>query len=91
MENKTTVELIELISKLEKESEKDKDGRFDWDKYEEVSAELVKRYPFSEILGVKDDPNDFTLEERINELEETVKLLKRHKHEEKSGDVVVRI
>ncbi len=92
MENKTTVELLDLLWKEDKASEKgDKDGNFDWTKHGEICEELVERYPFSEILGVKEDRNSFTLEERIEGLEKDVKLLKRHKHDEKSGDVMTRI
>lgn len=87
MENKTTTELLDLAWKLENLPE----NKQDWDKYEEVIAELRKRYPFSEILGEKDDPNDYTLEEKVEELEDDVKLLKRHKHDEKTGDVLTRI
>ena len=90
MENKTTTELLNLIQKLEIEGN-EAEGDYDWDKYGEVCAELRKRYPFSEILGVKDDNNDFTLEERIEDLEDIMKLFKRHKHDEKSGDVMTRI
>lgn len=90
MENKTTIELLDQISKLEIKSNQ-KDGEIDWDKYGELTVELCKRYPFSEIIGEKDDKNDFTLEERIEELEETVKQLRRHSHHEKSGDVMIRI
>ena len=89
MENKKTTELLDLIATIEKKGESD--DRFDWDEYGEVCAELRKRFPFSEILGEKDDPNDFTLEEKIQELEETVKVLKRHKHDVKTGDVLIRI
>lgn len=91
MENKTTTELIDLAHKLEKQGEKSEDGKFDWDKFGEVTAELCKRYPFSEILGTKEDDNDMTLEERIESLEDDIKLLKRHKHQERSGDVMIRI
>lgn len=91
MENKTTIELLELISKLEKESQKDPDGSTDWEKYEEIIGELQNREPFRGILGESKDVNDPTLQERIVALEETVKYLRRHKHDEKSGDVMVRI
>lgn len=91
MENKTTTELLDLLGKLDKEIEKDEDGKFDYDKYDEVIEEIKTRYPFSEILGEHSDPNDFTLEERIDSLEADIKLLKRHKHEDKSGDVMIRI
>lgn len=87
MENMKTTELLDLVWKLENLP----DGKVDWDRYGEATAELRKRYPFSEILGEKDDPNDYTLEETVEGLEEDVKLLKRHKHGDKSGDVLIRI
>ncbi len=89
MENKKTTELLDLIATIEKKGELE--DKFNWDEYGEACAELRKRFPFSEILGEKDDPNDYTLEERIEELEDKGKQLKRHKHDEKSGDVMVRI
>ena len=91
MENKTTTELLELISKMDAQSSKDPDGILDWDKYGEALAELRKREPFRGIWGESEDQNDPTLEERLEELENIVKQLKRHKHNEKSGDVMVRI
>ncbi len=91
MENKTTSELLDLAFKIEKAGEKTKDGNFDWDKFGEVCNELFTRYPFSEILGEKEGQNDFTLEERIENLEETIKKIKRHKHDEKNGDVMARL
>lgn len=87
VENKTTTELLETLCKLENAS----DNKQDWDKFGEVFTELLKRPPFSDILGTKDDANDFTHEERLDKLEEEVKLLKRHSHNEKTGDVMVRI
>lgn len=87
MENKTTTELLDLLWKLEN-AEGDK---MDWDKYGEVRAELDKRPPFSDLFGVKEDKNDFTHDERIELLEEDNKLLKRHKHDSYTGDVVARI
>ena len=89
MENKDTTELLDLVATIEKQSESEDD--FNWDEYGEACAELRKRFPFSEILGEKDDLNDYTLEEKIEELEETVKKLKRHKHDVKTGDVLIRI
>jgi tRNA G10 N-methylase Trm11 len=91
MENKKTTELLDLLDKLNKEIKSDSDEEIDWDEYEEICEELRLRFPFSEILGEKDCQNEFTLEERIDALEEDVKLLKRHKHDERSGDVMVRI
>lgn len=87
MENKTTTELLDLLWKLENAS----DNKQDWDKYGEVIAELRKRPPFSDIIGEKDSANEYSLEERINTIEEEMKLLKRHKHDSHSGDVLVRI
>ncbi len=91
MENKTTTELLDLLFKLDKDIEKDEDGKFDYNNYDKVVIELSNRHPFDKILGKHPDPNDFTLEERIDSLEEDIKLLKRHKHDEKSGDVMTRI
>lgn len=91
MENKTTIELLELISNLEVESKKDPNGETDWDKYAEAIGELRNREPFKGILGESEDVNDPTLQERIEELEDKVKKLLRHKHDERSGDVLIRI
>lgn len=87
MENKTTTELLDLLWKLENAPE----GKQDWDKFGEVIAELRKRTPFSDIIGEKDSANEYSLEERIESLEEDMKLLKRHKHDSHTGDVLVRI
>ena len=91
MENKTTIELLELISKLEKEANKDTNGNTDWDKYELAIGELRNREPFKGIMGESDDPNDQTLQQRLEEVEDIVKKLRRHSHHEKSGDVMIRI
>ncbi len=87
MENKTTTELLDILVKIERtEGEK-----ADWDRFGDAYAELRKRSPFSDIFGSKDDSNDPTHEERLENLEKTVKELKRHKHDEKTGDVMIRI
>jgi len=92
MENKTTTELLDLLYKIEQSEEEDKDFQKLWDMYDDVLAELEQREPFKKILGESEYPNDYlTLEEKVDELMEDVKLLKRHKHDERSGDVVVRI
>ena len=92
MENKTTSELLDLIYKIEQVEEKDKDYQKLWDMYDDVLAELRQREPFKKILGESAYPNDYlTLEEKVDELVEDVKRLKRHKHDERSGDVMVRI
>jgi len=90
MENKTTTELLDLLFKLDKKSEKDVEN-VDWKQYDEINSEIQKRFPFNKILGELDDPNDYSLEERIENLEADVKKLKRHKHDEKNGDVLIRI
>jgi hypothetical protein len=87
MENKTTSELLDLLWKLENAS----DGKMDWDKYHDVLAELEKRPPFNRIIGTLDDVNDPSHAEQLEELVEDVKKLKRHKHDDKSGDVLIRI
>lgn len=83
MENKTTTELLEILWKIEKA-----DTGNDWDKHAEAYAELRKRPPFNTIIG---DSSDETLEEKIERFEEDLKLLKRHKHDQNNGDVLVRI
>jgi len=90
MENKTTTELLDLLFKLDKKLEKDSES-VDWEQYEAIVAIIKKRFPFNQILGELDDPNDCSLEERIESLEEELKKLKRHKHDEKTGDVLIRI
>lgn len=84
MENKTTTELIDLLTKLV-----DKEGRLK-EGYEEAYAELRKRSPFDQILKSEWETNE-SLQELVEQLVDDVKLLKRHKHDEKSGDVLVRI
>lgn len=84
MENKTTTELLDLLIKLV-----DKDGRLKTG-YEEALQELKKREPFLTILK-SDFETGESLEERLEELEETVKLLKRHKHDKNNDDVLIRL
>jgi len=84
MENKTTTELIDLLTKLV-----DKEGNLQ-EGWEEASEELLTRDPFNLILSNKFSEGD-SLEERLDGLEEDIKLLKRHKHDDKSNDVLIRI
>ena len=84
MENKTTTELLDLLEKLV-----DKEGRLK-DGYEEAYAELRKRSPFNLILKSEWETTE-SLEELVEQLIEDVKELKRHKHDEKNGDVLIRI
>lgn len=90
MENKKTSELLDLIWELEQTpDDKIKDDHYD--RLDEANAELAKRSPFDRIIGGSDSANDLTLEERADEMAGDLKLLKRHKHDETSGDVMVRI
>lgn len=89
MENKKTSELLGLLQKAsfdEKSMQQDID---------DVFAELCKRPPFDKLFGENEyessNIGDMTHEERLEELEGDVKLLKRHKHDEKTGDVMVRV
>lgn len=84
MENKTTTELIDLLTKLV-----DKDGKLK-DGYDEAYAELRKREPFGSLLK-SDWETGESLEELVSQLVQDVKDLKRHKHDERSGDVMIRI
>lgn len=85
MENKTTTELLNLLNSL-KETDYASGG-----KYERLIAELRKREPFIQILDEDWDEGIPALWRKIEELQETIKLLKRHKHDEKTGDVMVRV
>ncbi len=88
MENKATSELLDLLWKIENKS----GDKTDWDKYEEVLAELRKRAPFDKIIGNQQNEGfDPSLEEKMEDVLGDIKLLKRHKHDDKNGDVLVRI
>lgn len=89
MENKTTTELLDLLWKIESKTEPtDKE----WDQHSEAYAALIKRTPFKQILGEREYPNDApTHAEALEDISEDVKLLKRHKHDPHSGDVMTRI
>lgn len=87
MENKKTTELIDLLNNLSEEKGDWKAGG----KYEQIMDELKTRCPFSEIIGEDSDESLPAVREQISEIQDEIKKLKRHKHEEKSGDVVIRI
>jgi hypothetical protein len=87
MENKTTSELLEILFKK---------GTGAGDKYDQETqdaafAELSKRSPFWEIFNEDWEESLPAAHAAIRELREEIKLLKRHKHDPKSGDVMVRI
>src|SRR3972149_6844998 len=89
-ENKTIVELIELLREGGKLV--DKQGNIlDKEKYEEVWEELRIREPFFTILNEDYDEGLPAAREAIEELQEEVRTLKRHKHDIKSGDIMIRI
>ena len=87
MENKKTTELLDLLQKLDEDKGDWKSGG----KYEQIMGELETRYPFVEILSEDDDRSIPSVWEKIEELESEIKKLKRHKHDEKTGDVLIRI
>lgn len=85
MENKKTTELIDLLPSLV-----DEDGNL-LEGHEEALEELKSRSPFWEIFEADFEESLPALWDAIEELREEVKLLKRHKHDEKTGDVMVRV
>lgn len=87
MENKKTTELLDLLMKLDED-------KGDWQtggKYEQIIAELKTREPFTELLNADFDRSVPSIWEAIDEIREDVKKLKRHKHDDKTGDVMARI
>ena len=86
MENKTTTELIDLLNQEFKDSDYDDGG-----KYVRIMNELKNRSPFQEMLNEVYEESLPHLANQLEVLREDVKLLKRHKHDEKNGDVLVRI
>lgn len=85
MENKKTTELIDELQNLTDD---------DWGgggKYEEIMEELKIREPFATLLNPEYEGSVTDLEKRIAALQDDVKKLKRHKHDQDNGDVLVRI
>ena len=85
MENKTTTELLNLLTKLV-----DKEGNL-LEGYDEALEELRNREPFYQILHEDFDDSLPALKEEIADLKDELKKLKRHKHEPNTGDVLIRI
>lgn len=85
MENKTTTELLNLLTSLVGKEGNLKKG------YDEAFEELKSREPFWTLLHEDFEESLPALFGYIKGLEREVKLLKRHKHDEKTGDVLVRI
>lgn len=92
MENKKTTELIDLLHSLIDKKGNLKEG------YEEAIEELGNREPFWTLLNKDSEQSVLAILDWIKELadqiessEKEIKLLKRHKHDEKTGDVMVRV
>ena len=87
MENKKTTEIIDSLNNLSED-------KGDWatgGKYEKLMGELETREPFLSILGKDWDTSLPAAWEAIKDIQADIKALKRHKHDEKSGDVMIRI
>jgi hypothetical protein len=87
MENKKTTEIIDSLNNLSEEKGDYAAGG----KYEKLMGELATREPFLQILGEDYDKSIPAIWELLEEIQEDIKKIKRHKHDEKSGDVMVRI
>lgn len=86
MENKTTTELIDLLNQEFEDSDYNDGGDYDL-----IMKELKNRSPFQEMLNEVYEESLPHLIDQVRHLQEEVKKLKRHKHDEKNGDVLVRI
>ena len=89
LENKTTTELLNRLGELDYEN--NEESFVSGGEYEQLIEELNSREPFIQILDKNWDTALPAVWEAIKDLREEIKLLKRHKHDEKSGDVLVRI
>lgn len=85
MENKKTTELIDLLHSLI-----DKEGNLK-NGYQEALEELKSREPFYTLLNEDFEESIPVIMETLKGIEEDIKVLKRHKHDEKTGDVMVRV
>ena len=85
MENKKTTELLDMIANLNEDEYKE------GGQYQKLMGELETREPFLNILNKDWDTSLPSAWEAIKDLQEEVKKLKRHKHDEKTGDVMVRV
>lgn len=87
MENKTTTELLEILRKKGTGS----GDNYDQETSEQAFAELRKRAPFWEIFDEDWEEGIPAILSRLKDIEDTLKELKRHKHDERTGDVMIRI
>lgn len=89
MENKTTTELLDLLWKIES---KELPTEKEWEQHAAAYDVLITRTPYKQLLGEREYPNDQpTHEEALSDIAENIKLLKRHKHDNHTGDVMTRI
>ena len=61
------------------------------DGWDEAIDEIRKRSPFDEIFNEDYEDSLPALRMEVSELKEEIKKIKRHKHDEKNGDVLIRI
>ena len=87
MENKTTTELLDLLQKLSE----DKGDYAQGGRYEQIMEVLKDREPFFQLLNPNDEESLPAVWDVVRNLQEEVKKLKRHKHDQTSGDVLIRI
>lgn len=86
MENKKTTELLDTLhdlTKYDREYTKEDDNLRD-----EIQEELSLRQPFFSLYYPDDETK---LKDVVEEFSEDIKKLKRHKHENGTGDVLIRI
>ncbi|OGM10543.1 hypothetical protein A2159_01305 [Candidatus Woesebacteria bacterium RBG_13_34_9] len=87
MENKTTTELLDLYKTL-----MDEEGNIlNQDEYDAWWEEIKQREPFFQIINEDWEDSLPVLKEKIENIQDDIDLLKRHKHEEKTDDVMIRI
>ena len=96
MENKTTTELLNLLGKWSvKDRNEEEISDKETENYVYALVELVQRTPFSFIFSGYPDEGKEPIVEGLSEIKENFDdfygKIKRHKHDEKSGDVVIRI
>ena len=85
MENKKTTELLDELANLTDDDYEDNG------KYQQIISVLKTREPFTALLNDMYEESLPAVWEAVEKLKEDIKLLKRHKHDEKNGDVLVRI
>ena len=85
MENKKTTELLDELANLTDDDYND-DG-----KYQQIISVLKTREPFTTLLNDMYEESLPAVWEAVETIKQDIRLLKRHKHDEKNGDVLVRI